>query len=69
MISFYFTLGTFIFFYLAMLWFALVWAVLAAIINPSVFLPYTAAALTIVGTITSKYIYYKNKFENYVKSF
>jgi len=36
-----------------MLWFALVWGILAAIINPAVFLPYTAAAITLVTTISS----------------
>jgi hypothetical protein len=38
-----------------MLWFALVWAILASIFNPSVYLPYSAAALALVVTVTSKY--------------
>ncbi len=63
MISFYVTVGFFLFIYVAMLWFALVWALLAAILNPSVFLPYTAAALTLIATFTAKFVYYKTKFE------
>jgi hypothetical protein len=56
MLSFYFALGFFLYLYISLLWFALVWAVLAAIFNPSVFLPYTAAALTLIGTFTAKYV-------------
>jgi hypothetical protein len=48
----------FIFFYLAMFCFALVWAVLAAVLNPSIFLPYSAAALVLIGTVTAKYLFF-----------
>ena len=69
MYSFYTAIVIFVFLYVAMLWFALVWAVLAAILNPSVFLPYTTAALTLIATFTAKYVYYKTKFENLTKNF
>ena len=46
-----------------MLVFALVWAVLAAILNPSRLLPYTAAALILIGTVTAKLLFYKLKYE------
>jgi hypothetical protein len=52
-----------------MLCFALVWAVLAAVLNPSVFLPYTTAALTLIGTVTSKYIFYKGQYDKFMKTF
>jgi hypothetical protein len=42
-----------------MLCLALVWAVLAAILNPSVNLPYAAAAVTLIGTIGAKYVKFK----------
>jgi len=64
MIAFYVAIGIFLFLYVAMLWFTLVWAILAAIFNPSVFLPYTAAALTLVGTITAKLVQAKDKLES-----
>ena len=63
MIMFYVLLGIFIFYYIAMLVFALVWAVLAAILNPSRLLPYTAAALILIGTVTAKLLFYKLKYE------
>ena len=69
MVAFYISMGLFLFLYVAMLWFALVWAILAAILNPSIMLPYTAAALTLIATITAKFVFYKTKFENTVKSF
>jgi len=68
MISFYVSIAFFLFIYIAMLWFVLVWAVLAAILNPSVFLPYTAAALTLIGTFAAKFVIYKSKFEELQKS-
>jgi hypothetical protein len=55
MYSFYLSLCFFLLLYFSMLWFALVWAILASIFNPSVYLPYSAAALTLVATVTSKY--------------
>lgn len=67
MITFYVSIGVFLFLYVAMLWFALVWAVLAAILNPSSFLPYTAAALTLIATCTAKFMSYKTQFENLQK--
>jgi hypothetical protein len=67
MLSFYVAIGIFLFLYVSMLWFALVWAVLAAIFNPSVFLPYTAAALTLVATFTSKLVHFKTKYETMKK--
>ena len=69
MLSFYLSILVFLFLYLAMLVFALVWAVLAAILNPSVFLPYTTAALTLIATCTSKYVYFKTKLMNLRKNF
>ena len=62
MITFYVLLGIFIFYYVAMLWFAFVWCLLSAILNPSRFLPYTAAALALIGTITAKYVIFKLKY-------
>ena len=53
--SFYVSLAFFLLLYFSMLCFALVWATLAGIFNPSVYLPYSAAALTLVATVTSKY--------------
>lgn len=50
-------MGLFCFLYFSILWFALVWAVLACIFNPSVYLPYSAAALTLFATVTAKYKY------------
>ena len=58
MIGFYIALGFYIFLYFAMIWFVFVWCVLAGILNPSVLLPYTAAALTFLYTITAKYTEY-----------
>jgi hypothetical protein len=55
LLTFYFLLLFFLLAYFSMLWFALVWAVLASIFNPSVYLPYSAAALTLMATVTSKY--------------
>jgi len=55
MYSFYISICVFLFMYFSMLWFALVWAVLAAIFNPSVYLPYSAAAITFMATVTAKY--------------
>ena len=59
MIAFYILIGIFLFLYVAMLVFAVVWALLAAILNPSVFLPYTAGALAVLGTLTAKFVFYK----------
>ena len=67
--SFYISIGIFLFLYLAMLWFALVWALLAAVLNPSVFLPYTAAAITLIAAFSTKYVYYQTKYENLNKNF
>ena len=69
MFAFYLTLGVFLFIYVAMAWFVIVWALLAAILNPSVFLPYTAAALALLGTISAKLIFYRTKFEDLTKNF
>lgn len=69
MIIFYVLLGIFIFYYIAMLWFALVWCLLSAILNPSKFLPYTAAALAFIGTIAAKFVLYKLKYQLTVKSY
>ena len=52
-----------------MLWFALVWVILAGVLNPSVFLPYTAGALTLVATATAKYAYFKKKWEDLIANF
>lgn len=68
MFGFYIAIGIFLFLYVAMLWFTLVWVLLAAILNPSVFLPYTAAALTLVATFTAKFLYFQTKFDDTVKS-
>jgi hypothetical protein len=65
--SFYLSLGFFLLLYFSMLWFALVWAILASIFNPSVYLPYSAAALTLVATVTSKYQYIEARFRNLSK--
>ena len=67
--SFYTLLVFFVFIYVSMVWFSLVWAVLAAILNPSVFLPYSTAALTLITTITAKNIYYKRMLDNLTKNF
>ena len=69
MYCFYALMGFFCFLYVAMLWFAFVWAVLAGVLNPSVFLPYTAAALTLIATITAKYAYFKAKFDDLYTNF
>jgi hypothetical protein len=55
MYSFYMSLCFFLLLYFSMLWFVLVWAILASIFNPSVYLPYSAAALTLAVTVTSGY--------------
>jgi hypothetical protein len=39
----------------SMMWFALTWAVLAAIFNPSIYLPYSAGSLTLMATLNAKY--------------
>ena len=52
----------FLFLYFAMFWFILVWAILAAVLNPSKYLPYTAAAMTLFATIVAKYLAYKLKY-------
>jgi hypothetical protein len=64
MYAFYSTLALYLFLYLAMVFFVIVWALLAAILNPSVFLPYTAAALALLGTFSAKLLHYKAKFES-----
>ena len=69
MFGFYIAIGIFLFLYVAMLWFTLVWFILAAVLNPSVFLPYTAAALTLIATFTARYLFFQTKFDNTVKSF
>ena len=45
----------FLFIFFAALWYTLVWAVLAAILNPNKFLPYAAGAVTLFTTMTMKY--------------
>ena len=62
--SFHMYLCFFALIYFSMLCFALVWAILASIFNPSVYLPYTAAALTLVATVTSKYQYIEARYRN-----
>ena len=57
--SFYVCIGIFLILYFAMFWFILVWAILAAILNPSKYLPYAAAALTLFTTIGVKIVMYK----------
>ena len=69
MYAFYSTLGIFLFLYIAMLWFVIVWALLAAILNPSVFLPYTAAALALIGTISARLIFYRVKYTDLINTF
>ena len=66
--SLYSSYAIFLFAYTAMLWFVFVWAILAAIINPSLYLPYTAAALTLVGTIIAKYVGIQTKYNNITKA-
>jgi hypothetical protein len=65
--SFYLSLSFFLLLYFSMLWFALVWAILASIFNPSVYLPYSVAALTLVATVTSKYQYIEARYRNLSK--
>lgn len=60
--AFYVLLGIFIFFYFALVWFAFVWCLLSAILNPSRFLPYSAAGLAFIGTLATKYVIYKAKY-------
>lgn len=69
MFAFYFTVAFFLFIYTAMMFFILVWAVLAAILNPSVFLPYTAAALTLFATIGAKVVMFRLKFDGMINNF
>ena len=69
MYGFYITLGVLLFLYFAMVWFVLVWVLLAAILNPSVFLPYTAAALALMATVSAKLIFYRKKYETVVEDF
>ena len=69
MFAFYTTLGLFLFLYFAMLWFVLVWVLLSAILNPSVFLPYTAAALALMATLSAKLIFYRKKYATVVTDF
>jgi hypothetical protein len=52
---FYETLAVLLFMLFSMLWFALTWAVLAAIFNPSIYLPYSAGSLTLMVTLKAKY--------------
>lgn len=69
MYAFYSTLAVYLFLYLAMIFFVIVWALLSAILNPSVFLPYTAAALALLGTFSAKLLYYKTKFAGLQQEF
>lgn len=62
-------LAIFLFAYVMMLWFGLVWAVLAAIINPTSFLPYAAASITLFATVTSKIVYYRSEYNRVIKKF
>ncbi len=55
--------------YILFFWFVLVWAVLAAVINPNRFLPYAAAAMTLFTTFTIKLIYYQNQYQRLIKNF
>lgn len=64
MLSFYVTIGFFMFLYCAMFFFVFVWALLSAILNPSIFLPYTTAALALIATIGAKYVISRKKYEN-----
>jgi hypothetical protein len=65
--SLYLSLIFFALLYFSMLCFVLVWAILASIFNPSVYLPYSAAALTLIGTVTSKYQQIEARFRNLTK--
>jgi hypothetical protein len=69
MIGYYVLLGIFLFYYFAMGWFCLTWCILAAVLNPSRFLPYTAAALALIGVFTAKAAFYKLKYTNTLKTF
>jgi hypothetical protein len=69
MVIFYILLGIFLFYYIAMLWFALVWCLLSAVLNPSRLLPYTAAALVFIGTASAQAMMFKLKYENGMKKF
>ena len=67
--AFYFCIGVFFTFYFAMFWFILVWVILAAVLNPSKYLPYATAALTLFTTIGLKIVSYKLKYKNIFKKF
>lgn len=62
-------LAVFFFAYLSMLLFGSVWAVLAAIINPTRFLPYAAAAVTFFTTVTAKIVHYRSEYNKTIKNF
>jgi hypothetical protein len=55
--------------YFAYIWFAAVWCILGAVFNPSKFLPYTAAILSLLGVIAAKLLFYKMKYEILFKNF
>ena len=67
--TFLILIGIFMFLYFAMFWFVLVWAILAAVINPLRFLPYAAAAVTLFTTITVKFVYYRSLYQKYIRNF
>ena len=67
--TFLILIGIFMFLYFAMFWFVLVWAILAAVINPLRFLPYAAAAVTLFTTITVKFVYYRSLYPKYIRNF
>lgn len=68
MISYYIFLGFFLYLFSAMFFFVCVWCLLSAVINPSVFLPYTTAALVILATVSSKILMYRNMKQNLTKN-
>ena len=61
-IMFEILLSIFLFVYFAMGWFAFVWCLLSAVLNPSKFLPYSAAALAFIATLATKYVIYRARY-------
>ena len=55
--------------YYGMIWFILVWALIAAILNPSTYLPYGVAAMTFFATISTKLLIYQLKYEQVYKKY
>ena len=55
--------------YYGMLWFILAWALMAAVLNPSTYLPYAAAAITFFATISAKILIYQVRYEQVYKNY